>query len=109
MSYAPPTDPSELPQTRRPPRPSRRAGRMLVALGSALLLVAVALFALIMNWLPLEHLVPSTLRVTGPVRASTAVFVWDAIYFALGALLLGLGVRRLRRAEALHSRAGDVG
>jgi hypothetical protein len=108
VSYAPPSEQSDVPRTRRPPRISRRAGRVLVALGSVLVLAAVALFALIMNWLPLEHLVPSTLRVTGPVRASTAVFVWDAIYYALGAILLGVGIRRLRRAELPHSRAGDV-
>jgi hypothetical protein len=78
--------------------PSRRRGRLLVALGLAVLLPAAAFLALISNWLPLDALLPSTIRMTGPVRASTAVFVWNGLFLALGAVALVIGLRRLRGA-----------
>jgi hypothetical protein len=80
-----------------------------VALGVALLVPAAALLALILNWLPLDAMLPSTVRVTGPVRASTAVFVWDAIFLALGTATLGLGLRRLRTARVAPPPPAGIG
>lgn len=79
---------------------SRRIGRVLVGIGAVCVAASSAVLALIMNWLPLDDLLPATIHMTGPVRATTAVFVWTGVYFLLGVALVVLG----RRAIASASR-----
>jgi hypothetical protein len=70
---------------------------VLIALGALLGLPAALLLALVANLLPLEWLLPKTVRVTGPVEADARAVFWIGVFLLAGSIVTWQGLRRLRR------------
>lgn len=70
---------------------------MLLLLGVLLSVPAAVLLALVANVVPLERILPSTIRVTGPVEADWRALFWIGFFLLLGLATGAQGAHRVRR------------
>jgi hypothetical protein len=83
---------------------SRRAGVLWIAAGAPFLLLGGVAIALLLQWIPLDWVLPPTMRATGPMTADWRATFWLGFAFVFGLAAVGHGGDQVRNARGTWKR-----
>jgi hypothetical protein len=82
----------------------RRTGVLWIAAGAPFLLLGGVAIALLLQWIPLDWVLPPNMRATGPMTADWRATFWLGFAFVFGAAAVAHGADQVRNARGTWKR-----
>lgn len=82
----------------------RRSGLGWIAAGAPFLLLGGLAIVLLLDWIPLDWVLPPNMRAAGPMTADWRATFWLGFAFVFGAAAVAHGVDRYRNARGTWKR-----